>query len=89
MIVCITWLGVVAQSIATLPWLNGLVMYHRCKPSDLVFVSGSFDRIANLMEVNVYNVSDYGYCEVDRFGWGMFLGLGLTQDTCMDSWLCL
>ena len=63
-------------------------MYHRCKPSDLVFVSGSFDQIANLMEVNVYNVSDYGYCVVDRFGWGIFLGLRLTQGTWIHGCVC-
>ena len=45
--------------------------------------------LRNLIEVNVYNVSNYGYCEVDRFGWGMFLGLGLTQGSYMNSWLCL
>ena len=41
------------------------------------------------MEVNVYNVSDYDYCEVDRFGWGYIsIGLGLTQGTWIHGCVC-
>ena len=40
------------------------------------------------MEVNVYNVSNYGYCEVDRFGWGYISRAGVDSGY-MDSWLCL
>ena len=34
------------------------------------------------------NVSDYGYCEVDRFGWGYVSRVGVDSGS-MDSWLCL
>ena len=74
-IMCIAYLGVVAQS--KLMWFKMvLIMYYRCEPSGLVFLAALIG-LRNLVEVTVYSASDHGYCEVDRFGWGYVSRVGV------------